>query len=202
MTDTDSLLYDVQTTDLYADMRADLHLFDTSDYPKDHPCYSVTNKKVVGLFKDETFGSPIREFIGLRAKCYSILLPDKSEKKVAKGVPRVSIEKRLRHDMYRQCLVDHCLFNTSAMCIRSNRHTLYTMRAYKLSLSAYDDKRYILDNGRDTLAYGHYRIRLTTTNDDGDDDVDNNGLSCAKRIRMAYDDDNDEQPGPSRILLV
>ena len=30
--------------------------FDTSDYPKDHKCYSEWNKKVVGKFKDELNG--------------------------------------------------------------------------------------------------------------------------------------------------
>ena len=84
------------------------------------------------------------------------------------GVPRVAIKRSLRHDMYRKCLTDHCQFSTSALCLRSDHHTLYTMRVNKQALSPYDDKRYILDNGHDTLAYGHYRIRqrINMENDD------------------------------------
>ena len=51
------------------------------------------------------------------------------------------------------------------MCIRDR----YTMRVNKQALSPYDDKRYILDNGRDTLAYGHYRIRRINMENDDDD---------------------------------
>ena len=42
--------------------------------------------------------------------------------------------------------------------IRSYGHQLYTIKMCKIGLSPYDDKRYVLCNGRDTLAYGHYSI--------------------------------------------
>ena len=72
-TDTDSLLFQVETEDIYADMRKRAKEYDFSDYPKDHPCYSTENKKVVGKFKDECCCRPITEFVGLRPKMYSIL---------------------------------------------------------------------------------------------------------------------------------
>ena len=50
----------------------------------------------------------------------------------------------------------HVVRNTM-MQIRSFGHQLYTVKLNKTSLSPYDDKRYILDNGCDTLAYGHYK---------------------------------------------
>ena len=34
-------------------MYEDRHLYDFSDYPKDHPNYDVVNKKVYGIFKDD-----------------------------------------------------------------------------------------------------------------------------------------------------
>ena len=43
--------------------------------------------------------------------------------------------------------------------IRSEKHKLYTVTQNKTSLSAYDDKRYILDDGISTLPYGHYSLR-------------------------------------------
>jgi len=38
---------------------------DFSDYPKDHPNYDATNKKVLGKFKDEMNGKIINESIRL-----------------------------------------------------------------------------------------------------------------------------------------
>ena len=59
-TDTDSLTYLITTPDVYKDMVEALDRFDTSDYPRSHPCYSTQNKKVVLKFKDEANGVPIR----------------------------------------------------------------------------------------------------------------------------------------------
>lgn len=81
MTDTNGLIYSIETSDLYQDMREDLLIFDTSEYPRDNSCYSNTDKKVVGVFKDKTCGRSISEFTELRAKCYSILLSDKFKRK-------------------------------------------------------------------------------------------------------------------------
>ena len=53
-TDTDSLMYEIQTEDFYKDISADVkHRFDTSDYPPNHPSGipSGFNKKVLGCLK-------------------------------------------------------------------------------------------------------------------------------------------------------
>jgi len=71
-TDTDSLCYKIQTDDLYQDMMENIQYYDTSAYPKSHPLYSSTNAKVIGKFKDETHSVPPEEFVGLRAKMYSL----------------------------------------------------------------------------------------------------------------------------------
>ena len=42
--------------------------------------------------------------------------------------------------------------------IRSRNHIITTYEKNKISLSAFDDKRYILDNGINTLPYGHKDI--------------------------------------------
>jgi hypothetical protein len=61
--------------------------FDTSDYPKDHPCYSTLNKNVLGKFKDEANSLPVTHFVGLRAKMYAMKYGGKVTKR-AKGVKR------------------------------------------------------------------------------------------------------------------
>lgn len=87
-TDTDSLTYQIKTDDLYQDMLEDQDLFDTSNYPREHPLYSSANQKVIGKFKDETGGLPIVEWVGLRAKMYSMVTEGGKEKKTGKGIKK------------------------------------------------------------------------------------------------------------------
>ena len=96
-TDTDSLTYQVMTENLYEDMKQDQDLYDTSNYSQDHPLYSVKNKKVIGKFKDETGGLPITEWVGLRAKMYSMKLRDGVEKKTGKGINKSVLKKEIKH---------------------------------------------------------------------------------------------------------
>ena len=42
--------------------------------------------------------------------------------------------------------------------IKSKKHELHTYESNKISLSAFDDKRYILSDGINTLPYGHKDI--------------------------------------------
>ena len=156
-TDTDSLCYEITTDDFYRDMFDNKEQFDLSDM-KLEQFKNSENKKVVGKFKDETQGIPICEFIGLRSKMYSIKLDDDSEKKTAKGIVRNVIKKHLKHENYKQILDSGGRMNSSMKMIRSFDHDIYTVNVIKVSLSAYDDKRYILDDGVTSHAYGHFRI--------------------------------------------
>lgn len=42
--------------------------------------------------------------------------------------------------------------------IQSNKHVVHSKTMNKLVLSANDDKRYIMDNGINTLADDHYKL--------------------------------------------
>ncbi len=87
-TDTDSLLVEIETEDVYKDMSQHADYYDTSDYPHDHPLHSTKNKKVLGKMKDECAGTPVEEFVGLRPKLYSIMKFNHTNIKKAKGVKR------------------------------------------------------------------------------------------------------------------
>lgn len=108
--------------------------------------------------KDEAGGIPPHEFVGLRAKMYSALLPH-TEKKTAKGISRVVTEKELCHAHYKQCLFGEEIRVSRMSQIRSYSHELYTIELHKVGLSPYDDKRYLLNDGVSSLAYGHYWIK-------------------------------------------
>ena len=103
MTDTDSFLYHVQTDDLYADMKENLHLFDTANYPKDHFLYSKVNDKRLNKMKDETQSVPISKFVGLRLKMYAYVCGGKKDKR-AKGISKVTVKNNLSYQMYEETL--------------------------------------------------------------------------------------------------
>ncbi|CAG2200908.1 unnamed protein product [Mytilus edulis] len=160
-TDTDSLCYNINTDDIYQDMMEDKHLFDTSEYNPEHRLYSTLNKKVLGKMKDETHGIPIQEFVGLKSKMYSLIYEENKklcEKKTAKGIKKSVIKHDTRHEHYKQSLFNKEIHMSTMTQIRSYDHTLYNISINKLGLSPYDDKRYLLDDGIQSLAYGHWRI--------------------------------------------
>ena len=153
-TDTDSLTYEIEADDVYQDFWKDKHLFDNSDYPKDSPFHNNANKKVIGKFKDEAAGLSIVEFVGLRSKMYSYIKDNEQSSRTAKGIKKNVIKKQLGHDKYKDVL-----FNKKQMChtmrlIKSEKHQIGSYVVDKISLSCFDDKRYIHENGVTSYAYG------------------------------------------------
>ena len=154
-TDTDSLIIQVETEDLYKDMADHKDKFDFSNYPQNHTLYDDTNKKVIGKFKDELGGEPIKKVIALRPKMYSILSLQQSIKR-AKGVKKY-ITQRLHLEDYKNALKgDEASHEMNY--IRSYKHQLNTVSVQKTTISPFDTKRYLL-NSIDTLFYGHYKIK-------------------------------------------
>ena len=49
----DSLCYEIETEDVYEDMKSMLDLLDTLNFPRAHKLFSAKNKKVPGKSKDE-----------------------------------------------------------------------------------------------------------------------------------------------------
>jgi hypothetical protein len=139
-----------------------IDIFDTSNYPRDHFLYNSKNHRVPGKMKDEASGRIINEFCGLRSKMYSLMMYDddynkRIEKKTAKGISRY-VTQKIKHDQYKQCLFEKEELMIHMNQIRSFQHKLFSVTQHKLGLSPYDDKRYILNDGVTTMAYGHYMI--------------------------------------------
>lgn len=174
-TDTDGMLMNIETEDVYKDCEERPDLFDLK-YTSD-----------LFLMKDECKGTPIAEVVALRAKMYSILpvghdpkTPEKPEKELeeedmkksqgikewqkkhgiqkAKGVKRSTIKRELRHDKFRECLETKKLTKHKMYGLRSYNHEIYLEKVNKIGLNPYDNKRWILLDGIQTLPYGHWRI--------------------------------------------
>ena len=74
--DTDSLLYRINTIDFYENIRRNIHIlqhFDFSNYPSQHPLFSKVNEYVVLKFKNELASEPIQEFSALKPKLCSVI---------------------------------------------------------------------------------------------------------------------------------
>ena len=56
------------------------------------------------MFKDKAGGKQIVEFVGLRAKLYSYIMPGRSENKKCKGVTKNVTKRSIQFDDYRECL--------------------------------------------------------------------------------------------------
>ena len=157
-TDTDSLFYHIKTEkDIYEEFWVDRELFDNSDYPKSSKFFFNENKKVIGKFKDETAGKPILEFVGLKSKMYSYKIEEEEHKK-AKGVKKNVVKKEIKHQDYLDVLFNKKIMHHQMNTIRSESHQINSYHLNKVSLSPYDDKRYLLDNGIKSYAYGNYKI--------------------------------------------
>ena len=160
-TDTDSLVYEIETEDFYKDISDDVKdRFDTSNFASDHASGIPTgcNKKVLGMFKDEVGGKCIEEFVALRAKLYSLKMYEGEETKKCKGITKMVIEKSIAHEDYKTCLFEQEVQRRKMNIIRAYNHVVYTETINKVALSPFDDKRYILEDKIKTLAWGHHKI--------------------------------------------
>ena len=161
-TDTDSLTYEIEAEDVYQNFWNNKEMFDNSDYNENSLFFDKTNKKVIGKFKDEAAGIPITEFVGLRSKMYSYMKDNQKGRKTAKGIKKSVIKNEITHDNYKNILLSREQMYHKMKTIRSEKHQLGSYEINKVSLSCFDDKRYIHENGITSYAYGHHEI--TTNN--------------------------------------
>ena len=157
-TDTDSLTYEIEAEDVYKDFWNDKDMFGNSDYPEKSPYHCNANKKIIGKFKDEACGVPITEFVGLKSKMYNYIKSDEKGGKTAKGIKKNVIKNNIKHEDYKNVLLNNKQLHHKMKTVRSQKHQLGSYEINKVSLSCFDDKRYIHDNGISSYAYGHYKI--------------------------------------------
>ena len=103
-------------------------------------------------------GIPINEFIGLRSKMYSYLKDTNECGRTAKGIKKNVIKKDIKHENYKDVLFNNKQVYHKMKMIRSQRHQIGSYEINKTSLSCFDDKRYLHNNGIYSYAYGHYEI--------------------------------------------
>ena len=162
-TDTDSLTYEIEAEDIYQDFWYDKDKFDNSDYSENSSYHDKTNKKVIGKFKNEAASIPIVEFIGLKSKMYSYIKNDEKEGKTAKGIKKNVIKNDLKHKDYKNVLLNNKQLHHKMKTIRSQKQQLGSYEINKISLSCFDDKCYIHNNGIASYAYDETEFRFRFT---------------------------------------
>jgi len=158
-TDTDSLIYSIETDDIYRKIKANIEHFHTSDFPSPNP-YDMpsANKKIVGLMKEECSGEPMREFVGLRSKMYSVKVNGEDKLRKCKGVKYGVVQRTIPFDDYKRCLDENSVASRVQRTIISREHRVYTIQQCKLALSPFDGKRYLIPESKiETIPWGHYQ---------------------------------------------
>lgn len=107
-------------------------------------------------------GRPIAEYVGLRPKMYSIREASGNNIKNAKGVNKSVVKKHIRHEQYKEALFAKQTFRHGMDVLRSERHRINGQHLNKVSLSPFDSKRWITENGVDARAYGHKYVQLNS----------------------------------------
>ena len=127
------------------------------------------------------------EFAGLRPKLYSFLYTEDihyemnefdeeeevkhptstsftktiyaNDKMAAKGTKSSVEAAHFRHDQFVDSLRNLSTYDVQQNLLRSRNHTISSVSAKKIGLSAFDTKRWICDDGITTLAHGHWRTQ-------------------------------------------
>ena len=100
--------------------------------------------------KDEYGGSIIDQFIRLKSKVYSIKKINGNEFSTTEGVNIATEFNEFKDVLFNKKIIGHKMKR-----IQGKKHKIGTYEIDKIYLSCFDDKRYVLDDNVNTLAYFH-----------------------------------------------
>ena len=92
--------------------------------------------------KDESEGKIIDEFVGLKSKMYSMKNIDGKESNTAKGVNIATEFNEFKDTLFKKKIIRHKMRR-----IQGKKHKVGTYEINKISLSVFDDKRFVLNDG-------------------------------------------------------
>ena len=101
--------------------------------------------------KDVTEGKINNEFVGLKSKMHSMKNIDGKESNTVKGVNIATDFNEFKDTLFNKKVVRHTM--------RRKKHKIGTYEVNKISLSCFDDKRYVLHDGIYTLVYFHKDLK-------------------------------------------
>ena len=130
------------------------HLFDFSNRPKNSIFFDEANKKVIDKIKEESEAKIIDEFVGLKSKMHSMKNIDGKESNTAKGVNIATEFNEFKDTLFNKKIIRHKMRR-----IQGKKHKMGGYKINKISLSVFDDKRFVLNDGIHTLVYFHNDLK-------------------------------------------
>ena len=138
--------------------------------------------------KDEYSGLIIDEFVVLKSKMYSIKEIDSKESSTAKGVNIATEFNEFKDVLFNKKIIRHKMKR-----IQAKKHKIGTYEIDKISLSCFDDKRFVLDNGFHTLACFYKDCnKKCDKNENNNNNHDNNNNHNNKIIIIIIINENDK----------
>ena len=132
--------YEIKTEDVYEDFSNDKEMFDFSNYSTYSKYYNNSNTLVVCKMIDEIAGVAIEKFARLKAKIYSPLVDYNSGQKKAKKNVNRSIFATIRHNEYKDVLLNMQRLSYSSIRIESKDHKIGFYEINEIFLSCFDDE--------------------------------------------------------------
>lgn len=173
--DTDSLAINIKTTNLLFDLQNLQSNMDFSNLNFNHPLFSDENKAQLFKFKEEFGLRPISRLCALKSKVYSfevachhtsgvgyngLCLECSNTSFTGSNINRLKgIQKRTARNIhfsnYLKCLSDFSAQRVKTFQITSKKQKISTNMVSKVSLSAFCDKRFILNCGIHSHPYSN-----------------------------------------------
>ena len=162
VSDTGSLLYEIEHPDVYSFMKNNISRFDTSNFAEDNPHkIQRRNASIVLKMKDEAAGVPIAEFVSLGAKQYAFRTVDDQIVRKSRGVKKNVVKRCITLEDYKKVLFKRSIERCEQSTIQSKNHNIYTVKRRRIALQSEDDKRVEIEEYR-TLPYGHVDLERSS----------------------------------------
>ena len=122
--DTDSLMYEIKTEDIYEDFSKYREMFVSNNQSGESKCHDASNKLVNGKIKNDISVS-VKELVGLKQKMYLFLVDFSVEHKKAKGANK-NAAATISHNKYKNVLLNKKCLRHSMNRILSKTYRIET----------------------------------------------------------------------------
>ena len=129
-TDTDNLMYEIETEDVYEDFSKDKEMFDFSNFSAKSKYYDNSNKIIVVKMKDKTAGAAIEEYVGFKSNMYSFLVNGNNDHRKPKGVIENTVAT-ISHNEIKDVLLNNKCLRHPMNRVRSKNHKIGTYAVNK-----------------------------------------------------------------------
>ena len=143
-TDTDSLIVEVETEDIYKNMYEHKEDYDFSEYPENSPYYNIEDKRVVDKFNYKYKGVNVSVVYAnththththmYKTKALSVLIADDKEINKAECVQNSVVKKYYHLNLYKECVLNSQQFRYEQTFFRSHNHQIGIYKQTKKTL--------------------------------------------------------------------